>query len=207
MSRVGVLGGTFDPIHYGHLAAAEEVRGALELECVIFVPARISPHKLDQTSTPARHRLAMTRLAVASNLHFRVSTVDLDRAAPSYTVDTLAQLQMEQGPRAELYFIVGLDSLAELATWHDPARLIQLCRIVAVSRPPYEYDPAALERALPGVTDRVVLLRIPLLDIASSDLRRRVREGQPIRYYVPPTVADYIRAHKLYRPNQSGGTA
>jgi nicotinate-nucleotide adenylyltransferase len=207
MSRVGVLGGTFDPIHYGHLAAAEEARGALELECVIFVPARISPHKLDQTNTPARHRLAMTRLAVASNLHFRVSTVDLDRAAPSYTVDTLAQLQAELGPTVKLYFIVGLDSLAELATWHDPARLIQLCRIVAVSRPPHEYDPAALERALPGVTDRVVFLRIPLLDIASSDLRRRVREGQPIRYYVPPAVADYIRAHKLYRPNQSGGTA
>lgn len=207
MSRIGVLGGTFDPIHYGHLAAAEEARVALELECVLFVPARISPHKLDQPSTPARHRLAMTRLAVASNPHFQASTVDLDRAGPSYTVDTLALLQAELGPAAELYFIVGLDSLVELATWHDPAQFIRLCRIVAVSRPPCEYDPAALEQALPGITNRVVFLRIPLLDIASSDLRQRAREGRPIRYYVPSTIVDYIHTHKLYNPSPAGGIA
>lgn len=197
MSRIGVLGGTFDPIHYGHLAAAEEARVALDLERVIWVPALVSPHKVDQTTTAPHHRLAMTRLAVASNPHFQVSTVDLDRAGPSYTVDTLTRLQSEWGP-AELYFIVGLDSLAEIATWHDPARLVRLCRIVAVSRPPYEVDPVSLEQALPGVTEHVVFLRVPLLDIASSDLRRRVREGRSIRYYVPPVVVDYIRAHELY---------
>lgn len=197
MNRIGVLGGTFDPVHYGHLAAAEEARAALDLERVIWVPALVSPHKLEQAATPAHHRLAMTRLAVAPNPHFQVSTVDVDRAGPSYTVDTLTRLQVELGP-VELYFIVGLDSLAEIATWHAPARLVELCYIVAVSRPPYEYDPASLERALPGATDRVIFLPIPLLAIASSDLRRRVREGRPIRYYVPPVVVDYIRAHKLY---------
>ncbi len=198
MSRIGVLGGTFDPIHFGHLAAAEEARLALDLERVLFVPAGVSPLKRDQARTPALHRLAMTRLAVASNPHFAVSTVDLDREGPSYTVDTLAILQAELGPAAELFFIVGADSLVDLARWHDPARLIQLCHLVAVSRPPYEYDPAALERALPGVTERVIYLPVPLLDIASSDLRRRVREGRSIRYYVPAAVVDYIQAHNLY---------
>jgi len=207
MSRIGVLGGTFDPIHFGHLAAAEEARVSLALDRVLLVPARVSPLKQDRVPTPAQRRLAMTRLAVASNPRFQVSTVDLDRAGPSYTVDTLAQLRAELGPTAELYFVMGLDSLTELATWHDPARLIQLCRIVAVSRPPYEYDPAALERALPGMTDRVVFLPIPPLDIASSDLRRRIHEGRPIRYYVPPVVVDYIHAHGLYNPSPSGGVS
>jgi nicotinate-nucleotide adenylyltransferase len=206
MSRIGVLGGTFDPIHYGHLAAAEEARAALELERVLFVPARVSPLKQDRPLTAAHHRLTMTRLATAANPAFQVSTVDLEREGPSYTVDTLALLQAELGPAAELYFIVGLDSLAELPQWHDPARLIRLCRIVAVSRPPHECDLAALERALPGVTERVSLLRIPLLDIASSDLRQRVREGRPIRYYVPPAVAEYIHIHKLYSSTEPGGT-
>lgn len=200
MSRIGILGGTFDPIHHGHLAAAEEARVALGLERVLLVPARVSPLKLDQPLTPALHRLAMTRLAAASNPHMAVSTVDLDRAGPSYTVETLALLQAELGPAAELYFIVGTDSLAELARWHDPARLIRLCRIVAVSRPPYAYDLAPLERLLPGVTERVLYLPIPLLDIAASDLRRRIQEGRSIRYYVPPAVADYIYAHQLYHP-------
>jgi nicotinate-nucleotide adenylyltransferase len=170
---------------------------------VLFVPARVSPLKLDQESASAEHRLAMTRLGVASNAHFQVSTVDLDREGPSYTVDTLARLQVGLGPAAELYFIVGLDSLAQLVAWHDPARLLRLCRIVAVSRPPYEYDPAALERALPGASKRVLFLRIPLLDITASDLRQRVREGRSIRYYVPPAVVEYIYNHKLYT---AGGT-
>ncbi len=206
MSRIGVLGGTFDPIHYGHLAAAEEARVALGLEQVLLVPARVSPLKLDQPLTPAHHRLAMTRLAAASNPHFAVSTVDLDREGPSYTVDTLSLLQAGLGPATELYFIMGTDSLAGLARWHDPARLIQLCRIVAVSRPADGYDPTALERLVPGVTERVIHLRVPLLDIASSDLRQRVRQGRSLRYYVPPAVADYIYAHQLYHPRQVGGS-
>jgi len=206
VSRIGVLGGTFDPIHYGHLAAAEEARVALDLERVLFVPARVSPLKQDRPLTAAHHRLTMTRLATAANPAFQISTVDLEREGPSYTVDTLALLQAELGPAAELYFIVGLDSLAELPQWHDPARLIRLCHIVAVSRPPHECDLAALEWALPGVTERVIFLHIPLLDSASSDLRQRVREGRPIRYYVPPAVAEYIHTHKLYSSTEPGGT-
>lgn len=198
VSRIGVLGGTFDPIHYGHLAAAEEARVSLGLEAVLFVPAGVSPLKQDRPLTPAPHRLAMTRLATADHPAFQVSTVDLDRAGPSYTVDTLAILQAGLGPAVDLYFIVGADSLADLPRWRDPARLLKLGCLVAVSRPRHELDLAALERALPGVAERVIPLRVPLLDIAGTDLRQRVREGRPIRYYVPPAVADYIQTHRLY---------
>lgn len=198
-TKVGVMGGTFDPIHYGHLVAAEEVCHQLGLARVVFVPAGQPPHKQGQEITPALHRLAMVELAIASNPRFTVSRVDIDRPGPSYTVDTLRLLHEEWGSQVDIHFIMGLDSLADLLSWHQPERLIQLCRLTVVDRPRYEVDMEALEAALPGIKDRVEFLHIPGMNISSTDLQRRVREGWPIKYQVPPAVEAYIYEHGLYR--------
>lgn len=197
--RVGVLGGTFDPIHIGHLAAAEEVRVRLALERVVFVPAGLPPHKLHLDVTPTEHRLKMVQLAIADNPHFTLSRVDIDRFGPSYTVDTVELLRDEYGPEAELYFIMGSDSLAELLIWHQPERLIRLCRVVALTRPGHRVDLEELDHLLPGAIARVQLLDMLLLQISSTDLQRRVRMGLSIKYLVPPAVEAYIRQHGLYR--------
>jgi nicotinate-nucleotide adenylyltransferase len=199
--RVGVLGGTFDPIHIGHLVAAEEVRAQLRLDRVVFVPAGLPPHKLTDDVTSVAHRLAMVNLAVASNPYFTVSHVDIDRFGPCYTVDTIELLRDEWGQAAdnvELYFIMGSDSLADIPIWHKPERLIRLCRLAVVGRPGYQVDMEELERSLPGITSRVHFVHSPQLDISSTDIQRRVREGLPIKYQVPEAVEDYIYEHELY---------
>jgi nicotinate-nucleotide adenylyltransferase len=196
--RVGVLGGTFDPVHYGHLLIAEEALACLQLSRVLFVPAKNPPHKLGQQHTRAEQRLQMVQLAVASNPGFCVSDIDLRRPGPSYTADTLAALQEELGPEAELYFVMGLDSLAALLTWRRPAEIIQRARLVAASRPGYAADLQALETALPGIAARTHLLSTPEIGIASHDLQRRVRQGLPIKYQVPEAVEAYIAEHRLY---------
>ncbi len=197
--RIGVLGGTFDPIHIGHLAAADEVRARLALERVLFIPAGLPPHKLHLQVTSTEHRLNMVRLAIADNPNFVLSRVDIDRFGPSYTMNTIELLRDEYGPGAELYFIMGSDSLAEFLTWHKPERLIRLCRIVALTRPGYRVDLKELEHLLPGAIARVQLLEMPLLQISGTDIQRRVRMGLSIKYLVPPAVAEYIQQHKLYR--------
>ena len=197
--RIGVLGGTFDPIHIGHLVAAEEVGVRQALEHVVFVPAGLPPHKLHLHVTPVRHRLNMVQLAIADNPRFVLSRVEIDRFGPSYTVDTVQLLRDEYGSKVELYFIMGADSLAELVTWHKPAQLIRLCRIVALTRPGYQVDMEELDRLLPGAIARVQLLEMPLLQISSTDLQRRVRMGLPIKYLVPPAVEAYIYQHELYQ--------
>lgn len=196
VERIGVLGGTFDPIHYGHLAAAEEARAKLGLREVVFVVAGVPPHKLDEEITPAEDRYAMVELAIASNPHFSVSRIDIDRPGPSYTVDTIALLRQKW--TEEIYFIMGMDSLMEIDTWHQPQRLIQLCRLVAVERPGFVPDLERLEAALPGITARTEIIDMPEVDISSTDLQRRVREGLPIKYQVPPDVEEYIHKHRLY---------
>jgi len=194
--QVGVIGGTFDPIHFAHLVAAQEAAWALSLDQVLFIPARQPPHKLGEPVTEAHHRLAMTRLAVERNQLFSVSTIEMERAGPSYTVDTLRQLR-EEG--SEVSFIVGMDSLAELHTWHDPDGILELAEIVTVYRGGWEQvDLVALEARLPTAKGRVRVIPIPALDISSTDIRSRVARGQPIRYLVPDAVADYIAEHKLY---------
>jgi nicotinate-nucleotide adenylyltransferase len=192
------MGGTFDPIHYGHLAAAEEARVKMHLERVLFVVANVPPHKLDEEVTPVEHRLAIVSLAIASNPHFVISRVDVDRSGPSYTVDTISILQEEWGQETEIYFIMGLDSLVELPTWHQPQRLIQLCRPVVVRRPGFEADMAQLEASIPGISSRVEIIDMPEVDISASDLQRRIREGLPIKYQVPEEVERYINDHGLY---------
>jgi len=202
--RVGVLGGTFDPIHLAHLVAAEEVRVRLPLERVVFVPAGLPPHKLDIKVSPTEHRLKMVQLAIVDNPYFTLSRVDVDRSGPSYTVDTVELLRDEYGPDAELYFIMGSDSLAELLTWHKPERLIRLCHIVALTRPGHQVDLRELDDLLPGAIARVQLLDMPLLQISGTDLQRRIRAGLSIKYLVPRAVEAYIRQHKLYQPDPKG---
>ncbi|RLC61804.1 MAG: nicotinic acid mononucleotide adenylyltransferase [Chloroflexota bacterium] len=197
--RIGVLGGTFDPIHIAHLAIAEEARTQLGLDKVVFVPAGLPPHKMDVHVSPAEHRLAMVELAIAGNPHFEVSRVDIDRFGPCYTVDTIALLREEWGPDVEIYFIMGSDSLADILTWHKPDRLIRLCRIVAVGRPGYRVDMDELERCLPGASQRILFINSPQLDVSSSEIQRRVRAGESIKYQVPEAVERYIYEHGLYR--------
>jgi nicotinate-nucleotide adenylyltransferase len=197
ISRLGIVGGTFDPPHCGHLVLAENGRVQLRLDRVLFVLAGQPPHKPDRPIVPAHHRAAMVEAAVADNPAFALSRVDLDRPGPHYTVDMLALLH-RQYPEAELFFLMGGDSLAHFLTWRDPAGIVRQARLAVMLRPGYEPDLAALERAVPGLHERLVWLDAPYLDIAASDLRRRAGDGLPLRYLVPPAVEAYIREHRLY---------
>jgi nicotinate-nucleotide adenylyltransferase len=197
---VGVLGGTFDPPHYGHLAAAEECRLALGLDVVLFLPAGEPPHKHDRPISPAADRVRMVELAIESNPHFELSRIDVDRAGPSYSVAALDQLRRELGPEARLWFVMGADSLADILTWREPARLLGLARVAVVNRPGAP-DPAPerLESELPSARERIDVIEIPDLAISATDLRRRVAEGRPIRYQLPEAVERYIHERGLYR--------
>jgi nicotinate-nucleotide adenylyltransferase len=195
--RLGILGGTFDPIHHAHLFAAQEAAWARHLDCVLVIPARQPPHKQGEPVTAAYHRLAMTRAATTQNSLFEVSTIEMDREGPSYTVDTLRRLSE---PGTELSFIVGMDSLLEISTWHDPPGIFAVAEIVAVGRPgSVNVDLRELGAEIPASKGRVHLVGMPGLDISSTDIRRRVANGQPIRYLVPDAVAEYIQEHRLYR--------
>jgi nicotinate-nucleotide adenylyltransferase len=198
MAGVGVLGGTFDPPHIGHLVIAQEALRQLSLTRLIFAPTRQPPHKPPIGITPIEHRLAMVRLAISAHPEFSISDVDVDRAGPTYTVDTMKLLH-QQYPEDELYFIMGMDSLANILTWRSPDRLIQICRLAVFNRPGFSVDLNALETQLPGLEKRIALLPAPSLDIAASDLQRRVRAGQSIAHLVPDAVGTYIVEHGLYR--------
>lgn len=204
--RVGLLGGTFDPVHIGHLFIAEEAHATLKLENVYFVPAGEPPHKMGEPVTSAEHRVAMVRLAIAANEHFALSLVDVDRPGPSYSVDMVRLFRQALGKDAKIYFIMGLDSFLDLPNWHRPDELIRMCELVVVRRPGYRQDVAMLECRIPGLSERARFVRSPMLDISSTDIERRVRAGQPIRYLVPDVIADYIYAHNLYhQPGQPRG--
>lgn len=192
------MGGTFDPIHYGHLLAAEEARCRFALSQVIFVPCGIPPHKKTYEATPAEHRYAMTVLATASNQYFAVSRVEIDRPGPSYAVDTVKIFQHQLGEESELFFITGLDAVLEILTWKSHDELIQLCRFIAVTRPGYDAQKLR-EKLPPSYLTKIDLLVIPGLDISSTMIRERVRKGEPIRYLTPDAVCDYIVKHGLYR--------
>jgi nicotinate-nucleotide adenylyltransferase len=203
MRHIGLLGGTFDPIHYGHLVIAEEVRAVLQLDEIAFIPAGQPPHKPGRIITPAQHRVAMLELAIASNPYFAICLVDVERSGPSYTVDTLRQLREERGANTALYFVIGWDSLQELHTWYDPIGILeQLTYLVAVRRPGYVEEPGykeLLEKRLPGILQRLLVVPAPQLDISATDLRQRVAEGRPIKYQTPEAVERYIAEHDLYR--------
>lgn len=201
-TRIGILGGTFDPIHYAHLAIAEEARAVLGFERVLFVPAAQQPFKGDEQVATPQQRLEMARLACASNPAFEVSPIEIERAGPSYTVATLRELR--DAGLGELSFILGADAAVELYRWHAAREIVALARIVAVGRPGAALDVAALDRNLPGLGARLTVLEGPRLEISSTDLRRRVAEGRPIRYQTPDSVAEYIATHGLYQRGECG---
>ena len=196
--RIGIIGGTFDPIHVGHLIMADQARARLGLSSVVFVPASLPPHKLDQQITGPEQRLDMIKLAIADNPHFSVSRMDLDRSGPSYTVDMIRLFLDAWGADTAIHFLMGSDSLGELVTWRQPDQLIRLCRVVAVGRPGFRIDLQKLDRLLPGAATLVRLLEAPTLDISATEIRRYVRDGHSIRYMVPWAVECYIREHGLY---------
>lgn len=192
--RVGVMGGTFDPIHHGHLVAASEVQAWFDLDEVIFVPTGEPWQKSDRLVSPAEHRYLMTVVATASNPRFTVSRVDIDRGGPTYTIDTLRDLTKSL-PEADLYFITGVDALAEIFTWRDADELFELARFVGCTRPGYEMTPDTLQ-GIPS--DRVTILEIPALAISSTECRQRRAKGEPVWYLVPDGVVQYIAKHDLY---------
>ncbi len=198
--NIGVLGGTFDPIHTGHLILAEEARLRLGLAKVIFVPASQPWLKTEDDITPAPQRVAMVKLAIQANSHFELSPVEIDRPGPSYTLDTVVILRQQLGEEAGIFFLFGWDSLVALPQWKEPGKLIQLCKLVAVNRPGFDRpDLNTLETSIPGITQRVIWLDIPPVDISSSDIRKRVAQGLSIHGLVPEEVERYIERHKLYR--------
>ena len=197
--RLGVMGGTFDPIHHGHLVAASEVRAWFDLDEVIFVPTGDPWQKSERVVSPAEHRYLMTVIATASNPLFRVSRVDIDRKGPTYTIDTLRDLSA-QLPGAELYFLTGADALGSIFTWRDADELFALSNFVGCTRPGYEMG----EDTLDGIpADRVTIVEIPALAISSTDCRERTERGEPIWYLVPDGVVQYVAKHGLYEATRT----
>lgn len=211
--RIGILGGTFNPVHLGHLRSAEEVRERQALDQILFIPSAMPPHKRGDGLVAAAHRLAMVKLAIAGNPSFRASTIEILRRGRSYSVDTLRLLRTRM-PNAEFAFIMGIDAFREITTWKDYATIFALCNVIVTSRPPIEET--ALRAALPVAVrrqfcyrglqfelehrtgNRVIFERITGLDISASAIRRRLSRGSSIRYLVPPSVERYIARHRLY---------
>jgi nicotinate-nucleotide adenylyltransferase len=191
-TRVGIMGGTFDPIHHGHLVAASEVASLYSLDEVIFVPTGEPWQKSERHVSPAEHRYLMTVIATASNPRFWVSRVDIDRDGPTYTIDTIRDIAALR-PDAELHFITGADALAQILSWKDAEEALSMARFVGVTRPGYELSDAHLP------IDSVRLLDVPAMAISSSGCRERVRDGRPVWYLVPDGVVQYINKHHLYR--------
>jgi len=200
--NIGVLGGTFDPIHIGHLVVAEEARIKLELNEVLFVPAGQPWLKVARNITSAVHRVEMVRRAIADNPHFKLCTLEVERPGPSYTVDTLTMLRKQLGSEASLFFILGRDTLAELPLWKEPNKLVQLCRLVVAPRLGSK-DLKHLKTSIPGLLDKVIQLDMPVIGISSAEIRQRITQGLTIRYLVPAKVGKYITEQKIY-PTSAG---
>jgi nicotinate-nucleotide adenylyltransferase len=215
--RLGILGGTFNPIHYGHLAAAEEVRDRLKLDRVLFIPSYLPPHKLEEDVPSAAQRMEMVRLAISGNAHFEPSDLEIKRGGTSYTIDTIKALHHTY-PGAELNFITGLDTFLEIRAWHEWETLLTLCCFVVLSRPGYHFadmmkidfmrcaekELIALDRGdmkhalIRSGTFTIVLETVPLYDISSTGIRERVKEGRTIKYHLPEAVEIYIMNKRLY---------
>ena len=197
--KIGILGGTFDPPHNGHLAIAAEARTEVPLDRVVFVPAGQPYFKEAAAVLPSRHRMEMARLAVRGKPGFECSALEVERPGPTYTVDTLRQLSREM-KGDELFFILSWSSLEELPGWREPSGIIEFCRLVVVPRPGYRLpDLEALESWIPGLSKRLIVMDKPRLHISASDIRRRAAQGLPISHLVPEAVEEYIRIHRLYQ--------
>ena len=197
--RLGVFGGTFDPPHIGHLILAAEACESLQFDCLLWVLTPVPPHKLDQPIRPLEHRVEMLKLAISDNPKFELSRIEMDRPGPHYTVDTM-RLLADKFPSAELILLIGGDSLRDLPTWHRPADLVAACHEIGVIRRPGDaVDLSEWEGQVPGTQAKVRFVDAPLLDISSRDIRHRIRENLPFRYYLSPPVYEYILKNKLYR--------
>lgn len=196
--RVGIFGGTFDPIHMGHLIVAETIMDEFHLDKVVFIPAAVPPHKLDRQISPAKHRYMMTMLATCSNPRFQVSDMEMHRQGPSYSRDTLAQLLEEHGSDTEFYFIVGADSVENLHTWNRIDELLTMCHFIGASRPGCMPDMEKIAQRFGPLAEKIHCLETPELEISSTEIRHRVGQKRTIRYIVPETVEQYIYKEKLY---------
>ncbi len=200
MSKIGIMGGTFDPIHYGHLVTAEAVRSTFDLDNVLFVPTGNPPHKKGYKVTGSVHRYLMTVLATVTNPFFEVSRIEIDSEGYSYTIDTIKGLKKIYGKTADLYFISGADAILEIITWKQVNELLDLCFFVAATRPGYELK--ELNQKINEIkkiyNKQIFSLEVPAMAISSTDIRKRVREKRPIKYLLPESVEYYIKKNKLY---------
>lgn len=203
--RLGIMGGTFDPVHLGHLAIAQAARELLDLDRVLFLPAGIPPHKPGALTAPAEDRVEMVRLAIAGDATFELSRIDVDRPGPSYTADSvrlIADAERDAGRDPDLVLIMSAETLAGLPGWHEPARLLAACRVAVVPREAHPApDPAWIAAQFPGQADRIVILDGPRLGISSTGIRERIAAGRSIRHLVPEAVERYIADHGLYQPH------
>ena len=196
--RLGIMGGTFDPIHNGHLVAAEQAAGDLGLDVVVFVPAGSPAFKQDRRVSLPEERYDMALLATADNPRFLVSRLEIDRPGITYTVDTLELLRGHYPPNVELYFITGADAILDILLWRDAARIARLAHLVGATRPGYDLEAARATIAESGLDFQVHYLEVPALAISSSDLRARVRQGQSLRYLTPDAVVGFVEKRRLY---------
>jgi nicotinate-nucleotide adenylyltransferase len=197
VAQIGILGGTFDPIHYGHLIIAEAAMDQLGLDRIEFLPANDPPHKPEGSVSPARHRAAMVQTAIDPVDYFELNCIEMERAGPSYTVDSLEQLVRER-PQDSFWFIIGGDSLRDLPSWRSPERILELASLAVIDRPGAIYDLAGLEGLVPGLRQRIALVEAPLVDLSATLLRRRFAAGGSIRFQTPDSVIAYMTANGLY---------
>jgi nicotinate-nucleotide adenylyltransferase len=199
--RVAIMGGTFDPIHYGHLVTAEGARACYDLDLVVFVPSGRPPHKKEYEVTGTEDRYLMSILAVATNYHFQVSRIEIDRPGYSYAIDTVTAFRQVFGDEIEIFFITGADAILEILTWKNVDRLAGMCQFIAATRPGFDLakSDSRLNR-ISKLKERLHFLEVPALAISSTDIRRRVADGRPIKYLLPETVEHYIYKKGLYLP-------
>ncbi len=198
--RLGIMGGTFDPIHYGHLVTAEQAREALDLDLVLFMPAGVPAFKQDRHVSSGEDRYAMTLLATAANPAFVASRFEIDRAGVTYTVDTLRELRARYPENVELYFITGADAIMDIVSWHNAEQIGDLATLIAATRPGYDIETAKAHITAAGLNIDVHYIEIPALAISSTHLRERIAEGKSIRYLTSESVIGYIRKNSLYLP-------
>jgi len=206
--KIGIMGGSFDPIHLGHLIIAERITEELALDTMLFIPCNIPPHKIAREVAPGRHRLRMVELALKGNPRFRASDMEIARGRVSYSVDTVRGIKEKYGLRADIYFIIGADSLIELPTWREYKKLLSLCTVVTAARPGCNLGAWPVRKGMFTKSEIAKIIdsftRTPLIEISSTEIRNRCREGRSIRYLVPDAVARYIAAQKLYVPQARG---
>lgn len=198
MRRIGIMGGTFDPVHYGHLILAEQAREQLSLDKVLFITAADPPHKNGIEITPVSHRHQMACLSVLNNADFECSTIEIERPGPSYTIDTLRQIKEIYGAETSIFLLLGADEAAILMSWREPRQIQEIATIVVANRPGQEIEDT-LKRLPADFAEKIIPLRIPGVDISSTDIRDRARSGRSIKYLVPEAVENYILQERLYR--------